>query len=378
VNVVVAAPNVAPAVSVVTDRSRYTAPASVAISAVATDSDGAVARVEFYAGTTRLSADTTSPYSFVWSGAANGTYGIRAVAVDNAGASTWSSTVNITIGRANAAPTVSLAMPVTAAAFTAPATIALSASASDTDGTVARVDFYSGATLLGSDTTSPYAYTWTNVPAGTYAVRAVATDNLGATTSSATVSLTVDANAAPTVSLTSPATGASFTAPATVTLTASATDPGGSIQKVDFYRGTTLLGTDTTSPYSFNWTNVPTGSYSLSAVATDNLGATTVSSWADVTVTSTAVLSRAEFSPAVVADSVSYYVLEIFAAGADPDTSAPVATQHLGLPPVVDGVCTSDVGATILGLSPGSYVATVSSVSPADGKLRSIPTSFTR
>ena len=63
----------------------------------------------------------------------------------------------------NVAPTVSLTTPVGGATFTAPATIAIAATATDSDGTVAKVDFYAGATLVGTDTTSPFAYTWTGV-----------------------------------------------------------------------------------------------------------------------------------------------------------------------------------------------------------------------
>jgi hypothetical protein len=91
----------------------------------------------------------------------------------------------------NAVPTVSLTQPADGASFVAPATIALAASASDSDGTVARMDFYAGPTLLGSDATPPYAFTWTSVPAGSYALFAVATDNAGGTKQSATVAVTV-------------------------------------------------------------------------------------------------------------------------------------------------------------------------------------------
>src|SRR5260221_7535826 len=80
-------------------------------------------------------------------------------------------------------------------------------------------------------------------------------------------------------SLTAPAAGAVFQAGATITLTATATPTNSSrpIVKVEFFRGTTLIGTDTTSPYSFAWTNVPAGSYSLTAKATDSTGATATS-----------------------------------------------------------------------------------------------------
>jgi hypothetical protein len=378
VNISVTAANVAPTVSMTTDKASYTAAASVVMTASAADSDGTVAKVDFYNGATLVGTDAASPFSFTWNNVAAGNYALQAVATDNKGAATTSATVNVSVTAANVAPTVSLLTPVNAATFSAPGSIAIAASAADSDGTVAKVEFYNGATLLASDATSPYGYTWTNVAAGTYTVKAVATDDKGATTTSAVVCVTVSGNTAPTVSLTSPASGASATAPAAVTLTASASDSDGSIQKVEFYNGTTLLAVDTTAPYTYSWTNVAAGSYSLSAVATDDKGATTVSAWRDITVTATAVLSTAVFAPAVVSESVSSYVLEVFAAGADVNSAAPLAVQSLGLPPIVSGLCSADVRATILALAPGSYQVTVSSISPVEGKLRSNPFSFTR
>ncbi|MFD0893238.1 metallophosphoesterase [Luteolibacter ambystomatis] len=81
----------------------------------------------------------------------------------------------------------------------------------------------------------------------------------------------------PTVSITSPANGASFTIPTNVTLTADAADADGTVAKVGFYNGTTLLGEAATPPYSFNWQNVLPGSYTIFAKATDNAGLTTTS-----------------------------------------------------------------------------------------------------
>ena len=94
-------------------------------------------------------------------------------------------------------------------------------------------------------------------------------------------------NAVPTVSLTSPANNASFAAPASLTLTADARDSDGSISKVEFFNGTTLLNTDTSAPYSYVWTGVAAGTYSLTARATDNAGAVTTSAAVSVTVTGT-------------------------------------------------------------------------------------------
>jgi hypothetical protein len=91
-------------------------------------------------------------------------------------------------------------------------------------------------------------------------------------------------NNSPTVSIISPLDGADFNAPATVVINATASDIDGSISKVDFYSGSTLLGTDTTAPYSFTWNNVTDGNYILTAKATDDEGAVTTSSAVSITV----------------------------------------------------------------------------------------------
>ena len=72
-----------------------------------------------------------------------------------------------------------------------PATIAIAANASDSDGTIVRVDFYAGGTLVGSDAASPYQVTWSNVAAGSYTLTARATDNAGATATSSGVAIAV-------------------------------------------------------------------------------------------------------------------------------------------------------------------------------------------
>ena len=91
-------------------------------------------------------------------------------------------------------------------------------------------------------------------------------------------------NQLPSVSITSPANGATLNAPASINIIASASDPDGSVSKVEFYQGSTKLGEDTSSPYDFTWSNVAAGSYSLTARATDNAGAVTTSAARTVTV----------------------------------------------------------------------------------------------
>jgi aryl-phospho-beta-D-glucosidase BglC (GH1 family) len=194
--------------------------------------------------------------------------------------------VNVT--SSNQPPAVSITSPGNNATFTAPASITINATASDADGTVSKVDFYNGSTLLGSSTSSPYSFVWSNVASGTYTLTAKATDNAGAVTTSSAITVVVSAtpNTAPTVSITSPANGASFTAPASITINATAADADGTVSNVAFYNGSTLLGTDASSPYSFAWNNVAAGTYSLTARATDNSGAITTSTAVSITVSS--------------------------------------------------------------------------------------------
>lgn len=186
-------------------------------------------------------------------------------------------------------------------------------------------------------------------------------------------------NQPPSVSLTAPASGAVFTAPASITLSATASDVDGTIARVDFYTGTTLLGSDASSPYSYSWANVAAGSYSLTAVARDNGGATTVSSTRDITVTTLILPSTAVFTPSSNdATAVDRYVLEVFPVGADTTVANPVGTQDLGKPAIVSGQCSADVSATILALSPGTYVATVTAIG-GGGSAQSAPSpQFTR
>jgi chitinase/chitodextrinase len=190
----------------------------------------------------------------------------------------------------NVNPTTAISSPANNASFNAPATITINATATDSDGTISKVDFYNGTTLLGTDTSNPYSFSWTGVAAGSYSLTVKATDNAGGAGTSSVVTITVVnvTNPSPTTSITSPANGATFTAPATINIAANAADTSpGTVASVAFYNGTTLLGTDTSSPYTFSWTNVAAGTYNIKTIATDNQGATGTSAVISVTVNGT-------------------------------------------------------------------------------------------
>jgi hypothetical protein len=78
--------------------------------------------------------------------------------------------------------------------------------------------------------------------------------------------------------------GAGYNTPVTIEIAAQAFDPDGTVSQVDFYQGVTLLGTATTSPYTFTWNDVLSGNYTLTARVSDNLGANTTSRPVNITV----------------------------------------------------------------------------------------------
>lgn len=95
---------------------------------------------------------------------------------------------------------------------------------------------------------------------------------------------TLDPNTPPAVSLTAPTNGASFTAPASVTVSADASDADGSVVRVDFFANGNLIGSDDTAPFSVVWAASGPNTYSLTAKAIDNRGGQTTSPARTVTI----------------------------------------------------------------------------------------------
>jgi hypothetical protein len=229
--------------------------------------------------------------------------------------------------------------------------------------------------LVGSETIPMAATVYVGMAAtshNTGTATTVVYDNLAVTTPSP--------NQPPTATLTSPASGATFTAPATINMTANASDPEGQVVRVEFFSGTTLLGSDTTAPYAFTWSNVAAGSYSVRAVAYDAAGASANSATATVTV------SAASSAPTGVvftassdhSTNVTNYMLKVFPEGANPDTATPTASSDLGKPtPAGNNDITVDRAAFFAALAAGNYIATVTAIGPG-GQTRSATVSFVR
>ena len=170
----------------------------------------------------------------------------------------------------------------------------------------------------------------------------------------------------PTVAITSPASGAAYTAPASVAMAATAADADGTIAGVDFYVGTQLIGTDMTSPYTASWTNVAAGSYSLTAVARDNAGASRSSTAVSITVSAASTRpTTLVFTASVDHNStVTSYLVAIYRAS-DPVTASPMATRDLGRPTPSGGDISADITTLVTPLPVGNYYAVVSAVGAA-------------
>lgn len=183
--------------------SIYVKNTQVEINALASDVDGVITSVKFYDGTTLLYTDTQAPFSYTWdtSSASIGAHSLTATATDNCGKQAVSKPVSVTLVQSGVHPTVSLTSPANNSKICQGQNVTLSANASD-DGSVARVEFYRGAVLIGVDYSAPYSIPWNYAPAGIHQITARAVDNSGLATVSTAVTITVaglDANFSPNV-----------------------------------------------------------------------------------------------------------------------------------------------------------------------------------
>jgi glucose/arabinose dehydrogenase len=377
--VTVIPPNVPPTVSITSpsNGATFTAPASVLIQASATDPDGLVARVDFYVGGNLLGSATSEPFSYTWSNVASGSYTLTAVATDSTGAPTTSTPVSIAVSNPSGIPVPWLEQDIGAVGVPGSSTYnngtyTVLGSGADIYGSSDQFHFVyqpvSGdgqilARVVSLQNTNSYAkvgvmirqsltnnsphammliepikvtaFMWrltsgtatssvgsnaaapqwlrlvrsgstftgyrsadgvnwiqvgtttVNLTGNVYVGLAVTSHNN--TTTSTTVFDNVSLsfgtpNVSPTAAITSPSDGATLQDPSSVPITALASDGDGFVTQVAFYDGANLLGTLTSPPFTYNWSNPPAGAHSLTVRATDNAGAVTTSAAVGVTV----------------------------------------------------------------------------------------------
>lgn len=219
-------------------------------------------------------------------------------------------------GVTNLPPRVNIYRPTNGAAFFTPVNVPIFATASASSG-IASVEFFANGQDLGSGALagcvtpivtcvgcpSPlpicfYYLYWSNAPVGNYSLTAVVTDGGGLLTTSAPVNISVQLPTnPPVVNIINPTNGATFAAPAGIPLIAKASDLDVDFTNVEFFangadvgRGVSIaldppgVNGVTGLVYFFNWQNVPTNTYTLTAVAVDNAGAAATSAPVNITV----------------------------------------------------------------------------------------------
>jgi peptidoglycan/xylan/chitin deacetylase (PgdA/CDA1 family) len=257
----------------------YTATVSVSLSA--TDSGTSGVNKIYY--TTNGTTPTTSSPAYTAPFNVSTTTTVKFFATDKAGNAEAVKTQVVQVDTAKPVTTVSCNGSACSTGWyrTAPVTVALSA----TDSGSAGLDKTYYTTDGSTPTTSSTIYSGQFTVTGTTTVKYFSTDRAGNAETVKTQLIQIDTTA-PTVSITQPASGSSVTRGTTVTIVASASDSGSGIAKVDFFDGSTKIGTATTSPYQFAWnTGTATlGTHTLTAVATDTAGNTKTSTAVTVTV----------------------------------------------------------------------------------------------
>ena len=180
------------------------APAEITLATEVTKGSSDVLWVEFFANGQMIGRATTAPFGLVWQSVPAGTYSLQAIATDALRNNAASAPVTITVAAPpNQPPAVSIISPANGAAFMAPTDIEIQVNAADADGTIAQVEVFAGDTSLGlarllltldpafAPTIPVYLLVWSNAPVGQYVLTAKATDNEGALTTSAPVSIQV-------------------------------------------------------------------------------------------------------------------------------------------------------------------------------------------
>ncbi len=378
------------------DGANFSANDTISITANAADTDGTIAKVEFFHGNAKLGESTNSPYNMTWSNAPAGNHLLTVRASDDRGATVTSAEVGIFVHGTGGVLSGSVGFPVASVDLTAegstdwahwglaspsmfdhkagvplqignfttlgtnitqglqdyvaefswsdgtptagagPTTTGVSIHGSNNgfritapaDTTGRRLKVYVG--LYGaegrfraylSDNSAP-AYTDTSLssiygnPAAVYILDYKAASSGQTLIVEYTASTLFDADygyvaleaatlsggslptqTPPSVAVISAFTSANYTAPADITITATASDTDGSIAKVEFFQGGTRLGEAINAPYSMVWSNVAAGSYWITAKATSAGGAVATSIPVNVTVSSTTAAQVTRLSP---------------------------------------------------------------------------------
>ena len=261
------APNKGPVATITSPAggSQYTAPATVSLTATASDPDGTVVRVDYFrGGTTLIGSSTTPPYAVTWSNVAAGTYSLTAKATDNLGKTGVASTaVSITVAAVTTtitSPAANAELP-TGSVFV---TGTYSGVAATTSVIVTAGGGHSSLATLSGNTFS--ASVPISAGPNLIEVQIARADGTGDF-----ASRQVTGTVAPVVAFTAPASCGPFNGPLTLTISADAATEQGLMSGVEFFDGSTSLGTVNSPPYTIT-RSLSVGTHLIRARATNSFG----------------------------------------------------------------------------------------------------------
>lgn len=187
-------------------------------------------------------------------------------------------------------PTITFVAPLAGSLHLAGRPILLEVDAVDPGGQVASVTFFADGQPLGILTQPPYRWDWNGASVGNHQISALALDSDGLGTT-AFVAVQVLSNVPPSVVITSPANGTMLDTSNHLQVAVVASDLGGTVQRVDFYLRHhhafgvgDLVATATAEPFTADLGTLGPEDYVVTAVATDNGGASEISTPVHVTV----------------------------------------------------------------------------------------------
>ncbi len=184
------------------------------------------------------------------------------------------------------APSVVIGKPVVDSIFFDGNNIQIEAAVAVSSGTISRVEFFANDIKIGEATAPPYNYNWVSPSIGNYALTATAHDNNQLVGKSTDIFVSVNEipNKPASVNIKSPRVDTIFTLGDNVLIEVNTDDTDGDVMKVEFFSNGLSIGQDNTVPYTQIWPSPSQGSYELTAVATDDDGAETVSSIVPITI----------------------------------------------------------------------------------------------
>ena len=216
------------------------------------------------------------------------TAGLYSVTITNSVGSVISPEAAVTLGNIPS-PAVTLVTPSGGPNILVNTAQSFSAVAIPENGrTITFVTYYANGSIIGSPiNTAPYLVNWTPSAAGSYTITAVVSDNAGVFTTSLPYTVQVSNSAPPSVALTAPSPAFFLAVGSPITIAANASAVGGAtISSVQFFANNQFVASATNSPFVVAWTPSVLGNATLTALATDSLGASAISG--PVTVTAVA------------------------------------------------------------------------------------------